>query len=896
VKPTADPGEAPRATGTHSVARRRDSGAARERTRDLTGDWRARPVEVAATSEEKKKNDKDTPRDLPMVSEARCVAWWRRAVRSGALPFPREAEQCAAGGLRVPWGAERPPLYAQVPGNMWTRGGEALEALVDDLVARGLMEEVQEWTSPGFYIHASAIPKPGAPEKRRLVMDARRANKYMDLSAHTFKLAGLHETLAAVPGARSMAVTDLTDAYFSCALHPEDRKYFRVALVGASGRRRVVQLRGLCMGAAASPALFQRTMMNVLATVPRPAGAALSAFLDDVTLLAPQEASDAALASTVETLWATLGDAGFAPSRTKGTAGKMTTETRLLGFDVSLPRRRVAVPREKVERLRALCDRARTREGAARGPPTLLERATLVGSMSALGPGYRWSRDACGALVSAIKELLAGTSGEKETPSAPLSEEDAESAWRAARAMPRRGEWKRIYARTRPWDAAELGELKTWRVRMSEMARSEEVRWSRGVAQTIAPQLFAAASRPLVLMVDASAAGWGARLCFAHPKHPSPPPEAAAVVSAFADVQARWRRGATPTDAAEMWRRTGWSGTWAAESPEPHSTQLELRAMVRAVQSLSEAVDLREANVVLLSDCSAAVFAVLRAGSRSTRMQREFAPLRQLLQGSGALLASAYLPGRLNTEADGLSRLAQAPEELRLARQSARAVARAEATAAAAADAPAPAPRPMTRTTAPIPSAHPLAEATIAPEVRRSWQRAGPGGRAILLDAFASAKNTLAPQWISWSGEEGAMARDALRTDWSRMWHRATQAASLTRAAAAEATTMWLFPPLTVLPAVLTKLTLDAGRYPWALVVPFYPRRGWFATASRLAREVRALPEGAVTTAQGEELTFPRRWVCMTSWAWSAHGSPVEALPVAEPPRVARRGAAEKSW
>ena len=141
----------------------------------------------------------------------------------------------------------------------------------------GVLEEVRNPLSPGYYGRLFIRPKPPDPvtglERWRSIIDLSELNPYIVNPSFQMETPkSIQEALW--PGMWCTSV-DLTDAYFQIPIHPAYRKYMRVALEG-----RVLQFKALPMGLNVSARLFTKVIMELMRHL-RGRGIHIHAYLDD---------------------------------------------------------------------------------------------------------------------------------------------------------------------------------------------------------------------------------------------------------------------------------------------------------------------------------------------------------------------------------------------------------------------------------------------------------------------------------------------------------------------------------------------------------------------------------------------------------------------------------------
>jgi len=189
----------------------------------------------------------------------------------GACPY---IVQMLRTGLRLQFLS--PPPLVRVPIFMESYQGNvtksaALRDSVEELLEKGVLEEVTNHNSSGFYGRLFLRPKPDGTWRK--VIDLSGLNDYIyNTSFHMETVMGVQSAMRASMWVSSI---DLSDAYYHLLIHPKFRKYLRVALLG-----RVFQFRAMPMGLNVAARVFTKVVLEPLKKV-REQGISLHAYLDD---------------------------------------------------------------------------------------------------------------------------------------------------------------------------------------------------------------------------------------------------------------------------------------------------------------------------------------------------------------------------------------------------------------------------------------------------------------------------------------------------------------------------------------------------------------------------------------------------------------------------------------
>jgi ribonuclease HI len=153
----------------------------------------------------------------------------------------------------------------------------ALRVAVEELIEKGVLEEVRNPNTPGYYGRLFIRPKPPDPitglERWRSIIDLSELNPY--IVNPSFQMETPKSIQQALRPGMWCTSVDLTDAYFQVPIHPTYRKYMRVALEG-----RVLQFKALPMGLNVSARLFTKIILELMRYL-RSKGIHIHAYLDD---------------------------------------------------------------------------------------------------------------------------------------------------------------------------------------------------------------------------------------------------------------------------------------------------------------------------------------------------------------------------------------------------------------------------------------------------------------------------------------------------------------------------------------------------------------------------------------------------------------------------------------
>lgn len=123
--------------------------------------------------------------------------------------------------------------------------------------------------------------RPKKNGKQRVILNLKRLNNCVEY--HHFKMDTLKTAISLISKDCYMASIDLQDAYYSCKVNVNDRKYLRFFWNGQK-----YQYTCLAMGLASAPRIFTKLMKPVFSTL-RKQGFSNIAYIDDTLLVSDSE-------------------------------------------------------------------------------------------------------------------------------------------------------------------------------------------------------------------------------------------------------------------------------------------------------------------------------------------------------------------------------------------------------------------------------------------------------------------------------------------------------------------------------------------------------------------------------------------------------------------------------
>jgi ribonuclease HI len=147
----------------------------------------------------------------------------------------------------------------------------ALQKAIQELLDKGVLEEVFDTQSPGFYGRLFLRPKPDGSWRK--IIDLSGLNDY--IWNPSFRMETVMGVQSGLRRGMWAASIDLTDAYYHLPIRKTFRKFFRVALMG-----RVFQFRAMPMGLNVAARVFTKVIAQMLKVL-RQEGIMIHAYLDD---------------------------------------------------------------------------------------------------------------------------------------------------------------------------------------------------------------------------------------------------------------------------------------------------------------------------------------------------------------------------------------------------------------------------------------------------------------------------------------------------------------------------------------------------------------------------------------------------------------------------------------
>lgn len=265
--------------------------------------------------------------------------------------------------LSLPEQVKDPPPFA-----MSYKKKMILTEEIAKLVDKGVLENTNS-SSGQFVSNVFLVLKPN--NKHRMILDLSSFNDLVDWKH--FKMFNLETALDLTQQGFFMASIDLSDAYYSMAIHPSSRKYLRF-----KWNDQLFQYTCLPNGISSAPRDFTKLLQPIFSHV-RSLGSTCFSYIDDSFIVEP---SYSECLTTVKTLIYYLEHCGFFIHPEKSIL-QPTTSLVFLGFQINSEKMVVSLTNKKKQNLYDLCVSC-LEQGAAL---TIRKVASLVGIMNSYAPG-----------------------------------------------------------------------------------------------------------------------------------------------------------------------------------------------------------------------------------------------------------------------------------------------------------------------------------------------------------------------------------------------------------------------------------------------------------------------------------------------------------------------------
>ena len=245
--------------------------------------------------------------------------------------------------------------------------------LLQDLLSKGVIEPTV--LDRSGYI-SNIFIRPKASGSHRLILNLKQLNEHVEY--HHFKMEHLSSVLPLVTQNCFLASLDLADAYYSVRVKPSHRKYLQFTFQGNHYR-----FTCLANGISSAPRTFTKLMKVPLSTLRQQHGLIVTAYLDDLLLIAP---SPRDLLQAIDITQQTLRSLGFRIS-IKKSAIEPSHQVQFLGFLINSATMSVRLPDQKMSAITSVLQNSLTVNSMS-----IRAFATLVGKLTATLPANRYGQ------------------------------------------------------------------------------------------------------------------------------------------------------------------------------------------------------------------------------------------------------------------------------------------------------------------------------------------------------------------------------------------------------------------------------------------------------------------------------------------------------------------------
>ncbi|CAJ0933395.1 unnamed protein product [Ranitomeya imitator] len=156
----------------------------------------------------------------------------------------------------------------------------SIQREVLSLLEKKVLQEVpQQEETRGFYSPLFLRTKPDGTF--RVIINLKQLNRYLVIEK--FKMETIKSCVRSLIPSCFMTVIDLKDAYYHVPIHPDFRKYLRVAVM-IQGELKHYQYKALPFGLAIAPRVFTKLMAEVMAHI-REQNILIVPYLDDLLVM-----------------------------------------------------------------------------------------------------------------------------------------------------------------------------------------------------------------------------------------------------------------------------------------------------------------------------------------------------------------------------------------------------------------------------------------------------------------------------------------------------------------------------------------------------------------------------------------------------------------------------------
>ena len=247
-----------------------------------------------------------------------------------------------------------------------------IDAEISDLLAKKIIERVTTFDEDEFISNIFVRPKKNG--KFRVIINLKHLNELIEYNH--FKMETFSAAIALVTKDCYFGSIDLQDAYYSCSITENDRKYLRFYWQGNK-----YQYTSLAMGLASAPRIFTKLLKPAFSTL-RKRGHANVAYIDDSLLISKSERECAEnileTAELLDNLGLTINKekSVFTPSKT----------IQFLGFIINSELMSVTLTEDRANSIKEKC-----KEILNLHKVTIRELAQLIGKLVSSEPAIRYA-------------------------------------------------------------------------------------------------------------------------------------------------------------------------------------------------------------------------------------------------------------------------------------------------------------------------------------------------------------------------------------------------------------------------------------------------------------------------------------------------------------------------
>ena len=264
------------------------------------------------------------------------------------------------------------PIQTKIPNKIVFNKTEsdAISSEINKFLTKQIIEEVFDTNDSEFISNIFLRPKKDGTF--RMILNLRNLNECVEY--HHFKMETLKTAVNLVTKNCWFSSIDFRDAYYSCNIQEDDRKYLRFYWNGHK-----FQYTCLAMGLASAPRIFTKMMKPVFSSL-RKKGHTNVTYIDDSLLISNSEME---CQDNVRETIKLVDSLGLTVHLEKSVL-KPTQRIQFLGFWLDSTKMTVEITHEKADAIKTLCHHI-----LGKSLITIREVAQLIGKLVASEPGVR---------------------------------------------------------------------------------------------------------------------------------------------------------------------------------------------------------------------------------------------------------------------------------------------------------------------------------------------------------------------------------------------------------------------------------------------------------------------------------------------------------------------------